>query len=64
MSKKQEIIKSIIPNSGIVIQEENAFFILCKPKLLAIKSFTFQKMEQINEEMKEKFKKQTEQENT
>jgi BBSome-interacting protein of 10 kDa len=58
MSKRQDILKSIIPKSGIVIQEENPYYILCKPKLLPIKSVTFQKLEQINEELKEKAKKQ------
>lgn len=47
-------IKPIIPKDGILSYEEDSFFILCKPKLLPIKSVTIEKMEKLQREAQEK----------
>lgn len=51
---KEEPIKPIIPKDGILCYEEQPFFILCKPKLLPIKSVTIEKMEKLQREAQEK----------
>jgi BBSome-interacting protein 1 len=41
-------LKEIIPKNGIVFNEKNDFTeILCKPKLLPIKSMTIRKLEEL-----------------
>lgn len=55
-------LKEIIPNSGIVYNEKHEFpEVLCKPKLLPLKSMTIKKLEEmeknfekINEELLKK----------
>lgn len=58
-----EDIKPVIPNQGIVIQEEKPFFILCKPKLLPMKSMTLEKLEKMQRDAEEKAKLQMQKEN-
>lgn len=55
-------IKPIIPSQGIIIHEEKSFFILCKPKLLSLKSLTLEKLEKIEKENQDKAKQQLEEE--
>lgn len=50
MSNLNQEIKPVIPNQGIVIQEEKPFFIVCKPKLLPLKSVTLEKVEKMQKE--------------
>lgn len=51
---KEEPIKPVIPKDGVLCYEEEPFFILCKPKLLPIKSVTIEKMEKLQREAQEK----------
>jgi hypothetical protein len=40
------VLKPVIPKSGLVFTDKNIFNeIVCKPKLLALKSLTLQKLE-------------------
>ncbi|KAI1306013.1 BBSome-interacting protein 1 [Halotydeus destructor] len=55
-------IKPIIPNQGIVLQEEKPFFVLCKPKLLPLKSMTLEKLEKMQRDAHDKAKKQMDEE--
>lgn len=48
----------IIPSEGVVIYEEPYFFVLCKPKLLPMKSVTIEKLEKLQQEANEKAKRQ------
>ena len=50
-------LKPIIPSQHLVIVEQNPFFVLCKPKLLPIKSFTLLKVETIQRDAEEKIRK-------
>jgi BBSome-interacting protein 1 len=44
-------LKEIIPKNGIVFNEKNEFSeILCKPKLLPLKSLTIRKLEELEKE--------------
>lgn len=52
--KDSEPIKPIVPKDGILCYEEESFFILCKPKLLPIKSVTIEKMERLQREAQDK----------
>ncbi|RWS20693.1 BBSome-interacting protein 1-like protein [Leptotrombidium deliense] len=58
MAAKAEDLQAVIPNQGIVFQEDKPFYILCKPKLLPLKSITLQKLEKMQEEAQQKAKKQ------
>lgn len=44
----------VIPGQGIAIKEEKPFFLLCKPKLLPLKSITLEKLERMQNEAKER----------
>ncbi|RWS12505.1 BBSome-interacting protein 1-like protein [Dinothrombium tinctorium] len=57
MSAKEEI-KPVIPNQGIVFQEEKSFYVLCKPKLLPLKSVTLEKLERMQESAQQKARQQ------
>lgn len=52
--KDSEPIKPIVPKDGVLCYEEESFFILCKPKLLPIKSVTIEKMERLRREAQDK----------
>lgn len=58
-----QMIKPIVPSQGIVIYEEKSFFILCKPKLLSLKSLTLEKLEKIEKDNQELAKQQLEEDN-
>ena len=59
MSKadKDVLLKPVMTNNNIVIQEEKQFFILCKPKLLPLKSLTLEKLEKMQTEAEVKAKR-------
>ncbi len=52
--KKEDLIKSLknaTPNRGILFNETNIFAeVLCKPKLLPLKSITIRKLEELDKE--------------
>ena len=50
-------IKPIIPSEGAVIDSERLNYILCKPKLLPIKSITIEKLEKLQQTANERAKK-------
>lgn len=47
-------LAAIVPNEGIVIHEEPDSFVLCKPKLLPMKSVTIEKLERLQREASNK----------
>ena len=42
-----ENIREILPKRGLVYQESNPQLVLCKPKLLPLKSVTLEKLEKM-----------------
>ena len=50
--------KEIIPRTGLLYQEEIPSFVLCKPKLMPLKSITIEKLEQMHKEAQEKLREQ------
>ena len=61
MSKTDKELKPVMTNNNLVIQEEKPFFILCKPKLLPLKSMTLEKLEKMQIEAQEKAKQMMDQ---
>ena len=51
-------LKPILPSQGIVCYEEEPFYVLCKPKLLPIKSMTIEKLEKMQIDAHQKAKSQ------
>lgn len=54
----QEMVP-IVPTEGVVIHEETCSFVLCKPKLLPMKSVTIEKLEKMQQEAYEKATRMT-----
>ena len=51
-----ENLKEVLPKRGLVYQESNPQLVLCKPKLLPLKSVTLEKLEKMQKEANEKAK--------
>ena len=51
-----ENVREILPKRGLVYQESNPQLVLCKPKLLPLKSVTLEKLEKMQKEANEKAK--------
>ena len=49
-------VREILPKRGLVYQENNPQLVLCKPKLLPLKSVTLEKLEKMQNEANEKAK--------
>lgn len=47
-------LSSIIPATGITFSEEKPFFLLCKPKLLPLRSITLEKLEKMQNDARER----------
>ena len=57
-----EQFREVLPKRGLVFQESSPQLVLCKPKLLPLKSFTLEKLENMQKEAAEKAKEQLKQE--
>jgi BBSome-interacting protein 1 len=59
MSGKENMpsLKEYIPNRGPLHYEDMPEYILCKPKLMPLKSVTLEKLENMQKEAEEKLKK-------
>ena len=51
-----DAIREVLPKRGLVYQESNPQLVLCKPKLLPLKSVTLEKLEKMQKEANEKAK--------
>lgn len=51
-------LQPILPNQGIVLSEQPQQFVLCKPKLLPLKSLSLLRMEQLQQIAEQKAKQQ------
>ncbi|KAK7868491.1 hypothetical protein R5R35_001900 [Gryllus longicercus] len=59
MSKDQTpVLKDFIPNSGMIYHEDLPQYILCKPKLMPLKSVTLEKLEKMQKDAEDKLKQQ------
>jgi len=55
-----EEIREVLPKTGLVYTELAAMPVLCKPKILPLKSVTLEKLENMQKEAQETIKKQDE----
>ena len=54
------VIKEVLPKTGLVYTELTTMPILCKPKILPLKSVTLEKLEKMQKDAQETIKKQEE----
>ncbi|KAI0234150.1 hypothetical protein LSAT2_015664 [Lamellibrachia satsuma] len=47
------IFREVLPKLGLVHSEQISGWIMCKPKIMAMKSFTLQKMESLQKQAQE-----------
>lgn len=50
MDNSSEKIDVILPKQSLLYQEENLDYILCKPKLIPLKSVTLEKLEKMQKD--------------
>lgn len=51
-------MQAILPSQGIVLFEQPEQFVLCKPKLLPLKSWSWLRMERLQQDAEQKAKEQ------
>ncbi|XP_017877194.1 BBSome-interacting protein 1 isoform X3 [Ceratina calcarata] len=56
MDNSTEKIDVILPRQGLLYQEANLDYILCKPKLIPLKSVTLEKLEKMQKDAELKIK--------
>ena len=54
------VIKEVLPKTGLVYTELATMPVLCKPKILPLKSVTLEKLEKMQKDAQETIKKQEE----
>ena len=58
MPETKNGIKEVLPKQGMLYQEDMPTVVMCKPKLLPLKSVTLEKMEKMQKEAQELVKQQ------
>ena len=58
MPEDKGMFREVLPKQGMVYQEEQPTVVLCKPKLLPLKSVTLEKLEKMQKDAEEKVKEQ------
>ncbi|XP_057314018.1 BBSome-interacting protein 1-like [Hydractinia symbiolongicarpus] len=59
-SGSQDFIREVLPKTGLVYTEQTPMPVLCKPKILPLKSVTLEKLDKMQKEAQETIKKQEE----
>lgn len=62
MASEKLAFKEVLPKQGLLFTEQNPTPILCKPKIMPMKSVTLEKMENMQKEAQEAIKKQEQEE--
>ncbi len=60
MTMPEGAFREVLPKRGLLFTEAQAQTILCKPKLLPLKSFTLQRLEEMQNRAKERAREQME----
>ena len=55
-SEHPDALREVLPKRGLVYQESNPQLVLCKPKLLPLKSVTLEKLEKMQKDANAKAK--------
>ncbi|XP_017761026.1 PREDICTED: BBSome-interacting protein 1 [Eufriesea mexicana] len=63
MDNSAEKIDVILPRQSLLYQEENLDYILCKPKLIPLKSVTLEKLEKMQKDAELKIREAIENNN-
>jgi len=58
MATEKLVFKEVLPKQGLLFTEQNSTPVLCKPKMMPMKSVTLEKMENMQKEAQEALKKQ------
>ena len=58
MPETKPPMKEVLPKQGLLYQEDMPTVVLCKPKILALKSVTLEKLEKMQKDAQETVKKQ------
>ncbi|KAL5496252.1 hypothetical protein EMCRGX_G012497 [Ephydatia muelleri] len=56
VQSQPQLFKEVLPKTGMVFTEETLEMVLCKPKILPLKSVTLEKLEQMQTEAQEKLR--------
>ena len=57
-SSDKTIFKEVLPKQGLLFTEQNPIPVLCKPKIMPMKSVTLEKLEKMQKEAQEEVKRQ------
>lgn len=60
MANASEVLKEILPKHGLLYTEQSPMPVLCKPKIMPLKSVTLEKLEKMQKEAQETIKRQEE----
>ena len=58
MAAEKFVFKEVLPKQGLLFTEQNPTPVLCKPKIMPMKSVTLEKLETMQKEAQETVKKQ------
>ena len=58
MPESKPLVKEVLPKQGLSYHEDMPTVVLCKPKLLPLKSVSLEKMEKMQREAQETIKQQ------
>ena len=58
MADKEQVLPEYIPTKGVLYFEESSQMVLCKPRIMPLKSATLERMEQIQKEAADAVKDQ------
>lgn len=61
MSTSDECVKPVLPKQGNLIIEDVQELVMCKPRLIPLRSFTLEKLEKMQKEAERSRKEQQEQ---
>jgi BBSome-interacting protein 1 len=56
------LIQEVLPKYGLLFTEQSPMPVLCKPKIMPLKSVTLEKLEKMQKDAQETIKRQEEQE--
>lgn len=63
-SALSETVNEVLPKNGLLFTEQKPMPVLCKPKIMPLKSVTLEKLEKMQKDAQETVKRQEEQEKT
>ena len=58
MPESKNLMKEVLPKQGLLYQEDMPTVVLCKPKILPLKSVTLEKLEKMQKEAQDTVRQQ------